>query len=495
MSQRTLGILGLGESIVALDACHLLEVVKPDTPLVPRPLAPAWSLGTFRLRNSLVPCVDLGGLLQLGPSGAAESVEKHIAIVNYRGGRFGLLIDRAYDMITVEQSQMSALGKEAGAASELTPWLVTHPVSGQPIYLLDIDVLFSLEGMVLAFEDVDQTSSSSTALENDAQQHGRRSHRYLLVDIEEATLAIDTAVVSEITACGAIERPVVTVEAYLGNVALRDMRIPIFDPGMLIGYPPLTSSPSHVVVLNTDSGRIGLAVTHINTIGAFDDSDLHPLPGADQAADHVIGVLSRPEQDDALCLDHRQLFTGEALGALAQIHARLGDEVSDRRNQQEWQRFAFVHFESGGRYVELLEQLDAVLPLPENLLPLKEDGPFSAAMRHREQTVSLVDLRILLGKNADAPAEHVLVADSGQGLVGFMVDQVTRIEYMDAPVNSFILRWRGDVNPDAPPIEQAKRMIAVGEGAKQQIHSVLCLQTLARLLVQTDKEISPTASA
>ncbi|WP_227368423.1 chemotaxis protein CheW [Halomonas sp. M20] len=494
MSLRKLGILGIGESVVALEACYLLEVVKPETPLVPRPLAPAWSLGTLSLRDSLIPCVDLGGLLQLAPSEASGSAEQHIAVVSYRGGCFGLLIDHAYDMIAVEQSQMNALGKDAGTPHELTPWLVTHPESGQPIYLLDIDALFSLDGMMMAFENVEQ-ASSSTALHSDAERHGGHSHRYLLVDIKSATLAIDTAVVSEITVCGAVETPVVNVKAYLGNVALRDMCIPIFDPAILIGHPPLTSSPSHVVVLNTDSGRVGLAVTRIDTIGTFDDSDLHPLPGGNQAADHVMGVLNRPEQGDALCLDHRQLFTGEALGALAQIHARLGEEVSDQRNQQEWQRFAFVHFESGGRYVTLLDQLDAVLPIPENVLPLKDDGPFCAAMRHRDRTVSLVDLRTLLGKNATEPAEHVLVADSGQGMVGFLVDQVSRIEYMEAPVDSFIIRWRGDVHPEKAPIEQAQRIIAVGEGLRQQIHSVLCLQTLARLLVQVDKEISPVTPA
>lgn len=196
-------------------------------------------------------------------------------------------------------------------------------------------------------------------------------------------------------------------------------------------------------------------MTRINLICGFDERDLHALPGGDQAADHVTGVLSRPEQADALCLDHCKLFTGEALAALAEIHARLGDEISEDRTQQTWQRFAFVHFESGGRYVELLEQLDAVLSLPESVLPLKNDGPFCGAMRHRGGTMSLVDLRVLLGKSADRPAQHVLVTDSGQGLIGFLVDQVSRIEYVEAPTDSFVIRWRGDARPEASLIEQA----------------------------------------
>ena len=47
MTQRVLGILRLNDSDIALDATHLIEVVRLETPLSPRPLAPRWSLGTL----------------------------------------------------------------------------------------------------------------------------------------------------------------------------------------------------------------------------------------------------------------------------------------------------------------------------------------------------------------------------------------------------------------------------------------------------------------
>ena len=79
-----------------------------------------------------------------------------------------------------------------------------------------------------------------------------------------------------------------------------------------------------------------------------------------------------------------------------------------------------------------------------------------------------------------------MVVDTGDGLVGFLVDYLRRIEYVEAPRESFTIRWRGDAvngpSSEASPVKAAKRLISVGEGDKRQVMALLCLQTLAKRL-------------
>ena len=280
----------------------------------------------------------------------------------------------------------------------------------------------------------------------------------------------------------------IDLPAYLGNVTLRGATLPLFDPRALIGQPARQTPPSHLAVLDSDHGRVALAVDRVATLTGSDQPAPLPVsPSAGYAPAVSALVPAADEGKDALAIDHHELFGNLNVNALARLHTRLDTEARQAREQREWQRFAFVHFRCGGDYVTTLDQLEAVDSAPTDYQKSSHPaGPFLGAWRRQDRSVSLVDLRALLGIDSSHPANHVLVVETGDGLVGFLVDYLRRIEYVEAPRESFTIRWRGDAidgaSPEPSPVKAAKRLISVGEGDKRQVMALLCLQTLAKRL-------------
>ncbi|CAO1660126.1 chemotaxis protein CheW [Salinicola sp. NYA28a] len=484
MTQRVLGILRLNDSDIALDAAHLIEVVRLETPLSPRPLAPRWSLGTLLWRGSPVPAIDLGRLLELDPSTGPREAGELMAIIEYRGGRFGMRISHIRDLVSVDPEQLHTLKNAAGDADALTPQLLEHPDFDSAIYVLDLEALFALEGMVSVHVEADrQRTNAATVKEN---THSDR--RWLVVDCDDTRLALDVGAVREVATCGPIDSPMIDLPAYLGNVTLRGATLPLFDPRALIGQPARQTPPSHLAVLDSDHGRVALAVDRVATLTGSDQPAPLPVsPSAGYAPAVSALVPAADEGKDALAIDHHELFGNLNVNALARLHTRLDTEARQAREQREWQRFAFVHFRCGGDYVTTLDQLEAVDSAPTDYQKSSHPaGPFLGAWRRQDRSVSLVDLRALLGIDSSHPANHVLVVETGDGLVGFLVDYLRRIEYVEAPRESFTIRWRGDAidgaSPEPSPVKAAKRLISVGEGDKRQVMALLCLQTLAKRL-------------
>ncbi|WP_106418681.1 chemotaxis protein CheW [Salinicola tamaricis] len=511
MSARVFGILRVGAADVALDAHDLQEVVRLDNLPPPRPRAPAWSRGTLSLRGQPLPLVDLAGLLQLDPDiPAAPIVDTHderhvdevpideaqsqphrqgksrasfVAVVAHRGARFGLCVSQIVDVIEVQSHQQHAVSHGDGSTLALTPSLIDHPSLAHPAYRLDLDALFALEEMVtvtpppaLAERQSPEISTPPTVT-NDTTPTRITAQRWLIVESGGQALALDTAIVSEVANCPEIEPPPIELDAYLGNVRLRGARLPLFDPGELIGRAQQRMRPSYMVVLAGPEGRLALALEHVTALSA--DGTLSPAGPGQSAA--VAGLVAGPSGRDALALDHRVLMTTLNLSALARLHARLdgAQAGSSAAEHQPRRRFALVRFTCAGDYTTLLDQLDAVDAAPTDYLTSGGDPRFVGVWRRHGHSVALVDLRHLLGRDASRPPQHVLIADSGQGLIGFLVDAVQRIDYVEAAEESLVVRWRGDIDPDAPAVERAKRLIALGVGAHHQVMAMLCLQTLA----------------
>ncbi|WFF40717.1 hypothetical protein EVC62_03940 [Salinicola endophyticus] len=506
MSARVFGILRVGAGDVALDAHDLQEVVRLERLPPPRPRAPAWSRGTLSLRGQPLPLVDLAGLLQLDHDVSAASTldtpdERHVdgaqssghsqsrsqasfvAVVAHRGARFGLCVSQIVDVIEVLADQQHAVSHGDGSTLALTPSLIDHPSLANPAYLLDLDALFALEEMVAVTPSpalTERQSSDASApptLTSDATPTRISARRWLIVESGGQALALDTEIVGEVANCPEIEPPPIELDAYLGNVTLRGARLPLFDPGELIGRAPQRARPSYMVVLAGPEGRLALALEHVTALSA--DGTLSPAGPGQPAA--VAGLVVGPTGRDALALDHRELLSALNLSALARLHARLdgtqpGSSAAEHHPRR---RFALVRFTCDGDYTTLLDQLDAVDVAPTDYLESGGDPRFVGVWRRHGHSVALVDLRHLLGRDASRPPQHVLIADSGQGLIGFLADAVQRIDYVEAAEESLVVRWRGDIDPEAPAIERAKRLVALGVGARHQVMAMICLQGLA----------------
>lgn len=474
MTQCVFGILRIAESDIALDANHLLEVVWLDAPLAPRPLAPAWSLGTLSLRGQPVPVIDLGRLLGLqtdSPQG-----EGFVAIVAYRGGRFGMRITHVRDVINAKPAQLHELTDGEGAPHALTPHLLEHPDLDRPVYVLDLDALFALENMVAVRTPV------VTPAPELAESTVRPAQRWLIAVRGETTLALDACVVREVATIAGLEAPTLALVGYLGRAHRRDFTLPLFDPCHLIGLAAGAERPALMAILDGEEGDVALALDRVLTLVNADGDRPHAGAGY---SDVVNGVVTTPEHGDALAIDHRALLAGTNVASLARLHADLQERRQGAILQRAWHRYPFVYFACGGELATPLDQLEAVEAAPTEYARNDQAAPFLGVWRHQGHSVSLVDLRVLLGRDASRPAQHVLIADGGAGRVGFLVDSTQHLAYIEAPANSMTIRWRGDSRSQATLGEQAKRLVSLGEGERRQVLALVCLKSLAGTLMRS----------
>ncbi len=134
----TLGCFEVGGSLYALDVSCVREVVRWQ-PVTPLPKAPALIRGVVDLRSVVIPVVDLGEALRgecvvPGPS-------TRIVVVEADGLIFGLVVDAAVDVRSVDASSMGdppALATQAGY--EAARAVVRRP-DASPILVLSLEHL------------------------------------------------------------------------------------------------------------------------------------------------------------------------------------------------------------------------------------------------------------------------------------------------------------------------------------------------------------------
>lgn len=134
----TLGCFEVRGRAYALDVAQLREVVRWQ-PVTPLPMSPALIEGVIDLRGSVVPVVDLGRALGLGP--VEPGPRARIAVAELDGLVMGLAVDAALDVTPVDVERMEdppALAVQTGY--EVSRAVVRRP-EGEPILVLSLEQL------------------------------------------------------------------------------------------------------------------------------------------------------------------------------------------------------------------------------------------------------------------------------------------------------------------------------------------------------------------
>ncbi|WP_445619399.1 chemotaxis protein CheW [Kushneria sp. Sum13] len=479
MSSDSFGVLGIGQSNVGLSTEVMREVVALPHALTPAPMAPPYALGAFRLRDELIPVIDLARLLQLDDSEGPRECADQVAIVRWQDGHFGLRVDTVHGIAHVSSEHLQPLDSSASGTLPLTPAAFTD--GDRLVYVLDLNALFALPGMTLARASLGETTDNTGSQKADRRVNTERA---LLVDCSGIQLSLPAAMVREIQPLETLSAPVMEVPGFMGTTTLRKQTLPVFDPLMLAGLDDQPRPQGRLmVIVAVREQPLALCVDQVIRMLTYNPDDVMALAEAhDNPEAAISGMINHPQLGESLLVDATCFAGGSDILTLAAMY--VARENHDPRGDIPYRRFAFVHFDAFGQFVTPLEQLSEVLAMPENFtISAHPDKGWTGTMAHRGQAISLVDLRELLNTPHDTPATDILIVDCGEYRVGFMIDNARHIEYLDAPADSLIIRWRGEQESGTPPIEQCKRLIVVGTGAGKKIMSVLCLETLAALLV------------
>ncbi len=436
-TSRTFGLVTLGAMGVALPVSLLREVVPCPAQLSIVPATRPEVLGAMELRGAVVPIVDVRAGL-----GADTGRSSHQVVVIIADGErvVGVLADDVRGVIQVGPHEVSDL-RTGDDTSLLVGAFLDR--DGQVVSLLDAAGILSSPGLPTV-----QDAASGAARSERAGQSTSSRRRYMVARCGTHVLALDVAHVHSTTPWSEPGESVLAGDLCLGVTAYRHVEIPVIDPLVLLGLGHLDPSDarSHLV-MELEDGFVALALGELLDIIALTDDEVPPLAGAGFALrrpDLLAGVSHDDGRGLCFVLDGKQMAADPDLVALSSLNTEL-DEAADaalhptaaavphldgrpdgeRVVTRGTARAAHLAFAAGADVAVPLDQIAEILPLPTTTTPTAVGGAVLGVFVHRDETVPLVSLPVLLGTwaTASAPTCLLMVAVDG-GRVAFAVDKL-----------------------------------------------------------------------
>lgn len=131
----------IGEQAYAIDIMAVREI-RGWTAATPLPHAPAHVLGMMNLRGAILPVIDLGARLGLGP--ASPNASSVVVVAQIGDAQMGLVVDAVSDIITVTEGLIQAAPDVGSEASKTFVYGVMTTDTGI-VSLLSLDHILPAE--------------------------------------------------------------------------------------------------------------------------------------------------------------------------------------------------------------------------------------------------------------------------------------------------------------------------------------------------------------
>lgn len=457
------GSFRIGGMHMALPMNVLREVVT-CTDLVPLPCATAGVAGGQRVRDAMIPVVDLRVVLDR-PARAMENA--CVIVMIHEGQVLGLLAERIGEVFTLLWPAGGQVGPGRHALYDICiPWGESSPVS-----VLSPGALLAL-AQVPAIMDPEPWRSATTQ-----NARSTRARPHLLMRAGPVHLAIDAVTVHSTLAQPTVTAGALTHGHCLGTVQSGPDRVAAFDLLALCGLGALNASgPFQAFVIPCAGTRVAFLVDAIIDFAAADPEALVPLaPFALPRAGLVRGLLpAGTAAGDAhwLTLDAAGLSACDEVAAVAAAtqDAHAGQRPGSGAVQANPKR-TLLTFELDRKAAAPLDQIREILPC-NGEMSAPGTGPVLGIALSRGRSVTVLSLSHLNGWPDHPPQEGacILVVESGTDLMGFMVQRLCDIETTD---------WEPTLpRHDASAARQT--LAHLDSSGRQRLVPLIDLQDLAR---------------
>ena len=439
-AQETYGLLRLAGHDVALPLSALREVVARPASLTPLPVVAVGLLGAMRLRSMVLPVVDLRPVL-----GRPELVQPDqvVVVVAHGGHLVGLVADEVRGVTQVREE--SLLPVRAAGERLLLSHAFQHGPEGEPVSLLDAEVLLALPGVPTVEEGAGRagvlTARGTATGESNDVVAGVDS--LTLVRCGSHSLGIAVADIHTTIPVGTLTPSVLTGGPCIGVVEHAGVEVPVVDPLQLLGLPPL--APEDVdagVVVDLGHGLVVLAVSELVRLRSTRDAVL-PVPPHAVARTSLLRGMAEHEDGTCMVLDGDALRADARLTALAAMNnpasvagpaappaSGTGAHLAPSGAAHAVPAAGAAHltYSVGAHVASPLHQVAEILAFPTSLTPTAAPGVLGLLV-HRGNVVPVVCLPTLVGRASPVrPASACLLLVEVDGeRVGFAVDELGEI--------------------------------------------------------------------
>ncbi|VVE29979.1 chemotaxis protein CheW [Pandoraea capi] len=445
------GSFHLGDVEFALPIAALQEVVNYPARITPVPLSPAFLLGLFNLRGTLIPIVDLKPLLAIAGDGMGKAtpVTEKIAIVDVEGVRVGLLFDSTSEILRVRASQRTGFEYDA---SHTAPQVVSGAIKldggDRILQILAPAALVRIENMPQLL--------ARQALTAPQRRQQRQRLQCVSFTVEQSHLALPMGAIREIIRIPDLQNSALASVFCVGMLNLRGTVVPVIDFAHFLGLQAsrpeaeiagTASDPRRILIVKQEDVHFGLLVDAVDSIVTYFADELLAMPSFSAShAQLFSGCIAREQADDIVLLNADELFTHSQVLELTRGHrelyretdpaqrAKAGDGAWRGAKSSRGTRHAYVSFRLQHMLAVRLDQLREIIHDSAEVMPAPGAPPFVRGMLNlRRELVTIVDLRALYGMPAqdDAQTRKILVIEHGKDKFGLLVDAIENIVTLD----------------------------------------------------------------
>ncbi|RDU97609.1 chemotaxis protein CheW [Trinickia dinghuensis] len=422
----------LGDSELAIAVDMLQEVVDYPSNVTRSPLSPEHLLGIFNLRGTLIPIVDLRGMLDI--AGEPCRASSKIAIVNLGETCVGLMFDATREILRVQASE-NIMFEQADGAKGVIGGCLKLDEGERIVQILSVSAL-------LGIPEVPHMRQRGMSVVRRAPQRQTVAFR-----VGDTQLALPMEGIREIVRVPSMHPSPLGDALCVGMLNLRGDILPVIDFARLIGVGTTSADPSvddvsddrRIVILKDDAVYFGLLVDEVSRIVGYRDDQLLAMPSyAQRHVDWFAGCLADDDggslillKPDALCgyarikqiaHGHRQLYKDRKVEA-------LGNKGTTRGSRETWVTFRLDQLFGVpiGRLREVIDLPDEIVATPG--LPKHVLG----VLNLRHELVTLLDVRTLFDMPALANREmaKVLIVELQGEKHGLVVDGLDNIVTLD----------------------------------------------------------------
>ena len=408
----------------AINAHELQEVVRYEKAMASVPLSPAYFLGIFSLRDSIIPVINLRALL--GQTQVTESDENCIAIIHVEGVRIGLLFDSTSEVLRVTPSQL----KHFDYAGEETSTPVSGTISMENgerlVQILNAHKFINLDQIPI-------NKSHSTADEHSSRT--RAKSKCITFYSSGILYGFRIDAIREIIVEPEIIVSGIRSKTCLGQAELRGTNFPVIDFARLCNGDKGSgdSAEKRVIIANIGDQPVGFMVDGVDSIIEYYLDTLQLLPQFN-STDGLFcqGCISGEGHSDISMVDHEKLYSvpevTAPVGAIAEGNAYKMRAATAEQAAHTPQTYLVVQVDFG--FALPVESIIEIIEVPEKIIPIARCPSFVEGMFNlRKLLVTIVDLRALYDFPAGKHSENqkLVIVKSHGNYIALQVDAVVDI--------------------------------------------------------------------
>lgn len=409
----------------AINAHELQEVVRYEDKMASVPLSPAYFLGIFSLRDSIIPVINLRSLL--GQETIKISEESCIAIVLVEGVRIGLLFDSTSEVLRVRDSQLNPFNY-LGEASSSAVWGTLSLNEGERL----VQVL-NAKGFT-KLENIPLNMSAQSSSKQDNRLRAKSKCITFYSNGIRYGFSIDS--IREIIAEPEIEASGIKSRTCLGQTDLRGTTLPVIDFSVLCNAVRSTAADSaekRVIIAYIDAQPVGFLVDGVDSIIEYFLDALQMLPPFESAQQpFCLGCINDDIREDISMVNHELLFSvpevTAPVAAIAEGNAyRKKAEIAEQAPHTPQ---TYLQVQVNFSFSLAVEFISEIIEMPEVITPISRGPKFVDGMFNlRKILVTIIDLRLLydFSEPAGECEQKLLIVKSGGHYLALKVDAVLDI--------------------------------------------------------------------